>query len=109
MPTATKKTKTPTMDGLLAKIQTTGRNLRPRMVLYGGEGEGKTSLAAQAPKPVFLMSQGETGLETLIASGQLGEVPHLPQIESLTEGRWVKSRTFQKSTIGKASTPQSLS
>ena len=80
MPTATKKTKTPTMDGLLAKIQTTGRNLRPRMVLYGGEGEGKTSLAAQAPKPVFLMSQGETGLETLIDRGQVGEVPHFPEV-----------------------------
>jgi len=85
MPTATKKTKTPTMDGLLAKIQTRGRNLRPRMVLYGGEGEGKTALAAQGPNPIFVMSQGETGLETLIDRGQLPEVSHFPEIKSWEE------------------------
>jgi AAA domain len=45
------------------------------------EGSGKTSFAANAPKPVFLMSKGETGLETLIDSGRLPEVPHFPEIQ----------------------------
>ena len=85
MPTVEKKTKTSTMDGLMAKIQTTGRNLRPRMVLYGGEGDGKTSLAGQGPNPVFAMSRGETGLETLIDRGQLPEIPHFPEIRSWEE------------------------
>ena len=76
------KAKAPTMDGLLAKISTTGRNLRPRMILFGGEGEGKTALACQSPSPIVAMSQGETGLETLIDRGQLSEVPHFPEIKS---------------------------
>ena len=58
MPTKEKqKAKAPTMDGLLAKISTTGRNLRPRMILFGGEGEGKTALACQSPSPIVAMSQ----------------------------------------------------
>jgi hypothetical protein len=49
-------------------------------VLHGVEGVGKTSVAAYAPAPVFLMARGETGLETLIDAGRLPEVPHLPEI-----------------------------
>lgn len=46
----------------------------------GVEGIGKSSFGANAPKPVFLMSRGETGLETLIDSGQVNETPHSPEI-----------------------------
>ena len=44
------------------------------------DGFGKTSFGASAPKPIFLMSDGETGLETLIDNDQLDETPHLPPI-----------------------------
>ena len=57
-------------------IVTQGRK-RPRAyVLHGQEGVGKTSFGAYAPKPIFLQTKGETGLETLIDAGQLHEVPH---------------------------------
>lgn len=61
-------------------VQTTGAGLPGRYVLYGREGVGKTSMAAQMPKPLFLQMKGETGLETLIDAGQLTETPHLPEI-----------------------------
>jgi len=50
--------------------------------MHGVAGVGKTSFAACAPGAVFLMSPGETGLETLIDSGRLGEVSHFPEIKS---------------------------
>ncbi len=49
------------------------------------EGVGKTSFAANAPKPIFMMVKGETGLETLIDSGRLGDVPHFPELNSFPE------------------------
>ena len=49
-------------------------------MLYAGEGWGKTSFAAQMPKPIFVQTRGETGLETLIDAGRLGEVPHFPEV-----------------------------
>jgi len=46
-------------------------------------GWGKTSLAAQAPKPLFLMAGGETGLLDLKRSGQVSkEVAYLPELKS---------------------------
>jgi hypothetical protein len=55
-----------------------GTGLPPRIVIYGRPAVGKTSVAAYAPNPVFLMSPGETGLHTLIDSGQLpGDIPNL--------------------------------
>lgn len=32
------------------------------------------------PKPIFIETRGETGLETLIDAGQLPEVPHFPEV-----------------------------
>lgn len=43
---------------------------------------GKTSFAAHAPKTFFLLSPGETGLHTLIDSGQL------PPVDNLEIHRW---------------------
>src|SRR5215831_12187369 len=51
-----------------------------RYGLHAKPGWGKTSFAAQAPKPVFLQTKGETGLETLIESRQLPPTAHLPEI-----------------------------
>jgi hypothetical protein len=52
--------------------------LKPRVVIYGRPAVGKTSIAAYAPHPFFLMSPGETGLHTLLDSKQIQhEVPNL--------------------------------
>lgn len=48
-------------------------------MIHGPEGSGKTSFGAQFPSPIFVQTKGETGVETLIDSGQLGEIPHLPE------------------------------
>ena len=61
---------------------TTGSGLPSRGVVYGPEGTGKTSLGCAAPRPVFLMTRGETGLETLIDAGRVPETAHFPEIES---------------------------
>lgn len=50
-----------------------------RYILYALEKWGKTSFAAQAPKPIFIMTGGETGLLTLIDNGRLPETPHFPE------------------------------
>ena len=55
------------------------------MIAHGVEGIGKTSLPASATSPLYLMAKGETGLETLIDSGRLPEIPHLPEIQSWEE------------------------
>lgn len=49
------------------------------------EGVGKTSFAAAAPRPYFLMARGETGLETLIDSQRIGETAHAPEIKTWPE------------------------
>ena len=64
----------------LGSITSKGNNLPNRYILHAVEGYGKTSLAAQFPKPVFIQSRGETGLETLIDAGRLPETPHFPEI-----------------------------
>lgn len=60
------------------KLTTETRRLPTRMVIHGLEGAGKTSLAAHAPSVVFSMVDDETGLETLIESGQIADIAHLP-------------------------------
>jgi hypothetical protein len=61
-------------------VKSGGNGLPSRVILHGVEGVGKTSIMAFAPNPLFIMSRGETGLETLIDSGQLPDIPHLPQM-----------------------------
>jgi hypothetical protein len=51
-------------------------------VLHAVEGWGKTSLAAHAPRPIFIQSRGETGLETLIQSGMIADTPRFPECDS---------------------------
>lgn len=59
----------------LANAIRTGKQLPSRLILHAQGGMGKTSFAAQAPKPFFLLSKGETGLHTLIDSKQIPETP----------------------------------
>lgn len=64
----------------LAEVSSKGRNLPSRYILHGVEGIGKTSWGAETPSPIFIMTRGETGLETLIDSRQLPDVPHFPEV-----------------------------
>lgn len=80
-----------------------GSGLPSRAIVYGVEGVGKTSLGAYAPKPIFCMTKGETGLLTLIDSGLVGETDHFDEVTTwpqlLDLIRWlinsdVGNRTF---------------
>src|SRR6185312_1457365 len=69
----------------LADIKTGGSGLPNRYMLYAVEGWGKTSLAAKTPKPIFIQSRGETGLETLIQSQLLPETPSFPEAHNWSD------------------------
>jgi len=62
------------------QIKSKGRGLPSRTIFYGVEGVGKTSWAAQSPKPIFMMIRGETGLETLIDNNILKETDHFDEV-----------------------------
>lgn len=64
--------------GLLNRVQTSAPSLPSRFVLYAAEKSGKTSFGCYAPKPIFLMTAGETGLLSLIESQQVPETAHFP-------------------------------
>ena len=55
---------------------------KPIITLHGMPGIGKTSFGARAPKPIFLMSKRETGLETLIKNEIVPPTQHFPEIET---------------------------
>lgn len=86
-----------------AEVSTKGTGLPSRIVLHGVEGVGKTSIAAFAPKPIFLMAKGETGLETLIDSGRIGETPHFPEIlswdDALSAIEWLTESEHENRTL----------
>lgn len=48
---------------LLERIHTGRRHSPPRLMVYGGEGVGKSTTAAQAPNPIFI--QTEDGLDQI--------------------------------------------
>jgi len=52
--------------GVLQQIQTGKQSLPPRLLVYGTEGVGKSTLAAGAPKPIFI--QTEDGLSEIACS-----------------------------------------
>lgn len=60
-------------------MTTTGSGLPNRYILHAVEKFGKTTFAAFTPSPVFIMTRGETGLQTLIDAGRLNETPHFPE------------------------------
>jgi hypothetical protein len=66
----------------LAGVSAGGSGLPNRCILHGVEGVGKTSFGACAPRPIVVMTRGETGLLTLIDSGQVPETPHFPEAAS---------------------------
>ena len=70
---------------LISEITGKGSGLPNRYILHAVEGWGKTSFGAQTPKPIFIQTGGETGLETLIDAGRLPEIPHFPPVQSWEE------------------------
>src|SRR5262249_17036976 len=60
------------------KVTNTSPNLPSRVVLYAAEKWGKSSFAAHAPKPIVLMTAGETGLLSLIEARTVPPVDHFP-------------------------------
>lgn len=67
------------------EVRRAGQKLPSRIVNHGLEGSGKTGFAAQFPKPFFLLSKLETGLETLIDSGQIPETDHFPPLHTWSD------------------------
>ncbi len=63
---------------MLDSVTRDAPNLPSRVVLYAPEKHGKTSFGCHAPEPIFLMTKGETGLLSLIESGQVPPVAHFP-------------------------------
>lgn len=64
----------------LTDVRLAGSGQPNRCIMHGVEGVGKTSFGSRAPRPIFLMTQGETGLDTLINAGQVPETPHFPEL-----------------------------
>ncbi len=61
----------------LASLHKTGAARPPLMLIYGTHGVGKTSLAAQAPSPVFIQTEDGAGMNEFASFGVLrsfGEV-----------------------------------
>lgn len=83
-PAGSPRVQSPPAD-FLAGITTAGAGRPNAVVFHGVEGVGKTSFGGAAPKPIFGMARGETGLETLIDAGRLGETPHFPEWLTWTE------------------------
>jgi len=92
----------PTVDWA-KQVKKSGRGLPSRLLLHGVEGIGKTSFGAHAPSPIFIMAKGETGLETLIDSGQLKDTPHLPEIQNwqdvLSALEWLTTSDHDHKTL----------
>jgi AAA domain len=72
------QTKRPSISEITGK----GSGLPNRYILHATEGWGKTSLGAQTPKPIFIQTGAETGLETLIDAGRLEETSHFPAAQT---------------------------
>lgn len=73
----------------LKDILKTGTKLPGRYVAHGVEGIGKTSFGAMTPNPIFVQTRGETGLDTLIDAGRLGDIDHFPAAENWNQLRGI--------------------
>jgi len=79
--------KTATKPAAIREFQTfTASVPHPRMVYYGVEGFGKTTLLAYADDPLIMSARDETGVKRLVDSGRVPDkVPPVVQIESWQE------------------------
>jgi hypothetical protein len=62
----------------LAKVTRETRKLPTRLLVHAVQKWGKSSLAAQAPDPIFVCTRGEDGIDTLIDNNQIPPVAHFP-------------------------------
>ncbi len=63
--------------GLLSRIQTGKSRMPPRLLVYGTEGIGKSTLAAAAPRPIFIQTEdglGEIDCHKFPLAGSLEDV-----------------------------------
>lgn len=70
----------------LADVST--KNTKPlpkRYAFHAQPGFGKTSILAYSPNPIFLLTRGETGLNTLIDAGQIPPTSHFPELQDWSE------------------------
>src|SRR5262245_40907065 len=67
-------------DGV--KVTSAGSGLPSRVIFHDVEGIGKPILACHAPKPIFLMTRGETGLLSLIDNAQVPETDHFQEAQT---------------------------
>lgn len=69
----------------LADVKRVRADLPPRLLIYGPEGMGKTTLAAEFPNPVFLQVEDGTPADTELTSfGELGSYEQIVEaIQSL--------------------------
>lgn len=97
---------------LLSTITSEAKAKPSRLLLFAPPKWGKTSWAAYAPDPVFLMTRGEDGLLTLLAGGRVPETPHfegealdwatvMDAVQSLAHGRHDR-KTFVLDTVNGA-------
>ncbi|VTS00534.1 Putative uncharacterized protein OS=Magnetospirillum magneticum (strain AMB-1 / ATCC 700264) GN=amb0352 PE=4 SV=1: AAA_24 [Tuwongella immobilis] len=70
---------------VLSKVRTAAPALPSRVFIHAPEKWGKSSVACYAPKPVFILTEGETGLLSLIESGQVPETSYLPEARSFDD------------------------
>jgi hypothetical protein len=94
------------------KITRAGSGLPSRIVLHGVEGIGKTTFAAFAPDPLFVMPRGETGLLTLIDNSRIPERDHFAEVpdwfqlmrivDHTLNAPEVKNKTFVIDVLGGA-------
>lgn len=59
----------------LANVTSKTKATPPRIIIHGAGGIGKSSLAAQFPRSLWIQTPGETGLETLVSAGQVPARP----------------------------------
>ena len=63
--------------GLIETIQRGKTPMPPRLMLYGTEGIGKSTLASHAPKPIFVQTEdglGEIACEKFPLAGSVADV-----------------------------------
>ena len=84
---------------LLQKIHSGPRHSPPRLMVYGVEGIGKSTIASQAPKPIFI--QTEDGLDQLDCdSFPLAQT--LGEVESAVQALIAEEHDYQTVVIDSA-------
>lgn len=62
---------------------------KPKIFIYGVPGVGKTELAAQYPKCLFICSPGETGISKLMGAAAVKETPWIELTNKMVDNKEV--------------------